>query len=172
MASGSCPSESPTATIIAMRTETKEQKAQAAAELAAENAAEPATPKEYLWYFAIGSMMNPTSMQLRNLFPRRSKPGILHGWSLVFRGPGGMGDIKEDPEGSFHGILHELTTAEFKHLDTIEGLYLRTAVTVLDYEGNNVEAFASVPHRAHTTHRTASLVTVSPRTRAWSRPKL
>jgi hypothetical protein len=88
-------------------------------------------------------MMNPTSMNLRNLFPRQSKPGILYGWKLVFRGGGGMGDIDQgEPEDNFHGVLHQLTKTEFKHLDAIESIYVRTAVKVTLYDGTLVDAYA------------------------------
>ncbi len=66
-----------------------------------ENASEP----ELVWYFAIGSMCNPTSMNLREMFPKQSMPGILHGWKLVFHGKGGMGNIEADTSESFHGVL-------------------------------------------------------------------
>ena len=87
--------------------------------------------------------MNPTSLNLRNLFPRQSRPGILYGWKLVFRGGGGMGDI--DPgseEDHFHGILHQVTEAEFKHLDSIESIYSRVPVKVTCYDGTIIEAGA------------------------------
>jgi hypothetical protein len=87
-------------------------------------------------------MMNLTSMNLRNLYPKQSMPGVLHGWKLVFRTAGGMGDIDESPEDSFHGILHQLTVSEFKHLDTIEGYYRRTPVKVSTYDGKVIDAFA------------------------------
>jgi hypothetical protein len=90
-------------------------------------------------------MCNLTSMNLRNLFPKQSLPGVLKGWKLVFRGSGGMGDIDpcEDPEDpGFHGVLHQLTHAEFKHLDEIESIYERVPVKVDTYDGRVIDAFA------------------------------
>ena len=69
---------------------------------------------------------------------RLTTAGILRDWKLVFRGMGGMGDIQAVPGASFHGILHHLTCAEFKHLDTIEATYLRTPVEVECYDGTKV----------------------------------
>jgi len=98
--------------------------------------------EDLLWYFAIGSMMNITSMNLRGLFPKQSLPGILRGWELVFRGVGGMGDIDQKEGASFHGILHQLTPAQFAMLDKIEMTYNRTPVNVECYDGTIVSAFA------------------------------
>ena len=55
---------------------------------------------------------------------------------------GGMGDIEHAPGESFHGILHELSCDEFKHLDQIEAIYERRPVTVRTYDGREVEALA------------------------------
>lgn len=135
------PLSSPTPVLIGSFTETKIGIKDAL--LASESIQEKEVKEEEkLWYFAIGSMMNPTSMELRNLKPTKSMPGILRGWKLVFRGMGGMGDILESPSDHFHGILHHLTSSEFKHLDTIEGSYLRTPVNIELYNGNHVDAFA------------------------------
>lgn len=86
-------------------------------------------------------MCNPTSLNLRTIFPSRSVPGVLAGWKLMFRGAGGMGDVDQGTdEDSFHGILHLVTPAEFKHLDSIESIYNRVQVPVKMYDGTVVEA--------------------------------
>lgn len=88
-------------------------------------------------------MCNPTSLNLRMIFPTRSQPGILRGWKLMFRGGGGMGDIdRGTAEDSFHGILHLVTPTEFKHLDSIESIYDRVPVEVECYDGTVVQAGA------------------------------
>ena len=43
-----------------------------------------------VWYFAIGSMMNPTSMKARDLHPIKSMPAILQDCLLEFFGSEGM----------------------------------------------------------------------------------
>jgi len=134
-------SPSPSSAILAAFSEPKDVQ-QCAAAKAAQEANEPKKEEELLWYFAIGSMINLTSMNLRNLFPRQSMPGVLHGWKLVFRGVGGMGDIEEAAGESFHGVLHQLTCAEFQHLDSIEAVYKRTPVVVDTYDGRKINAFA------------------------------
>ena len=37
-----------------------------------------------LWYFAFGSMCNPTSLSRRGLFPTASHPAQLQGYKLAF----------------------------------------------------------------------------------------
>ena len=38
------------------------------------------------WYFAIGSMINPTSLMLRDLHPLESHPAMIHDFELIFSG--------------------------------------------------------------------------------------
>lgn len=126
---------------LCARTESKRAHAQCEEEAQAERK-DPPAKEEMLWYFAIGSMMNPTSMNLRNLHPKKSMPGILRDYKLVFRGGGGMGDVDPEPGASFHGVLHLLTPAEFTHLDAIEAIYDRLPVKVETYDGGSVDALA------------------------------
>ena len=107
----------------------------------------PDTQAEFSWYFAIGSMINPTSLSLRKLEPLESYPGILRGWRLVFRGDCGMASIlpiesqlpslnnHSIPRDDFHGVLHRLTKDQMAKLDVIENSYERLEVYVECYDG-------------------------------------
>jgi len=75
------------------------------------------------WYFAIGSMMNPVSMQLREIVPIESHPAEIKDWELVFRGPGGMGSIEAKENATLYGVLHLLTETEMASLDKMEMSY-------------------------------------------------
>jgi hypothetical protein len=77
------------------------------------------------WYFAIGSMINPTSMKLRDLIPVESHPGELKGYELQFRGPAGMGSVNAKEGGVTYGVLHLLTEKDMAALDVMETGYLR-----------------------------------------------
>jgi hypothetical protein len=86
-------------------------------------------PEGYEWYMAIGSMMNPTSLALRELTPVRSYPARVPGWQLVFKGKGGMASIDRVDSEHFHGVLHLMSHADMKTLDSIESIYNRHPVT-------------------------------------------
>jgi len=49
----------------------------------------------YVNYFAIGSMINPVSINLRDIYPIKSLPAELYGYELVFVGLGGMASIEQ-----------------------------------------------------------------------------
>ena len=87
---------------------------------------------DILNYFAIGSMMNPTSLSLRNIHPTcNSRPAELLNYELKFFGPMGFAEAVPVPpppqEGSststssFHGVIHTVTLEEMKRLNDIEG---------------------------------------------------
>lgn len=88
----------------------------------------------YHWYFATGSMCNPTSLKLRGITPIESYPAILRGWRIVFDGTAGMANVMEDSNASFHGVLHRITHDEMIVLDKIEGSYDRLPVTAELYD--------------------------------------
>jgi hypothetical protein len=48
--------------------------------------------KDVIWYFAIGSMTNPTSLETRNLTPLVSVPGEALDYKLYFYGGLGMAE--------------------------------------------------------------------------------
>ncbi len=101
-------------------------------------------------YFAIGSMTNDVSLSLRELQPISSKPAVLRGHTLVFRGSGGMATVEEmsedfapcDEDGDLlrtpfvnetHGVLHLLSRKQMALLDQYEGGYNRKICTVNTY---------------------------------------
>jgi len=86
-------------------------------------------------YFAIGSMMNPTSMKLRELKPVSSRPATLVDFRVTFRGPQGMAFAEAQEGGSWEGILHSLTPTDMEALDKIEMGYNRTPATCRLYNG-------------------------------------
>ena len=57
------------------------------------------------WYFAIGSMMSPKSMENRNIVPLTSAPAELFDYELKFFGGMGFGEAVNKPGASFHGVL-------------------------------------------------------------------
>ena len=57
------------------------------------------------WYFAIGSMMSPKSMENRNIVPLKSAPAELFDYDLKFFGGMGFGEAVHKPGASFHGVL-------------------------------------------------------------------
>ena len=110
-------------------------------------------------------MINPTSLKLRKLAPIDSRPAILRGWRLVFRGDCGMASILEcdspllapidpqvdpslqhryrcsaPPRPDFHGVLHRLSMDQMRKLDVIESSYDRLEVYVDLYDGTRQKA--------------------------------
>jgi hypothetical protein len=106
-------------------------------------------------YFAIGSMTNSVALSLRDLSPISSKPAMLMGYRMVFRGSGGMAsaepieeyepcatDAAAYPFDCIHGVLHLLTAADMRLLDEYEGGYVRRQCKVTLYNGTtHIHAF-------------------------------
>ena len=90
--------------------------------------------QKFVWYFAIGSMMNPISLHLRDLTPLMSYPARCPNHKMIFRGPMGMGDIESCPEAEFHGVVHLLSAEHMACLDTIELGYNRILVNSINYQ--------------------------------------
>jgi hypothetical protein len=95
----------------------------------------------YVWYFAIGSMINPVSMYLRGLTPLTSYPARCPHYQLVFRQPCGMADIEESKENEFHGVVHLLPMEQMRSLDQVEHMYRRLIVNVHNYRGEAHRVF-------------------------------
>ncbi|CAF1091008.1 unnamed protein product [Rotaria sordida] len=96
----------------------------------------------FVWYFAIGSMINPISLYLRDLTPIISYPVICKDYKIVFRSPNGMADIEACLDAEFHGVVHLLTNEQMKHLDEIEFTYHRIKIKCIDYQGQYHTAYA------------------------------
>ena len=73
-----------------------------------------------VWYFAIGSMLNPNSLANRDLSPLVSIPGEALDHKIYFFGSSGYAEAIPDVGSSFHGVLHKMTTENMKVLDSIE----------------------------------------------------
>ncbi|CAF3875071.1 unnamed protein product [Rotaria sp. Silwood1] len=88
----------------------------------------PSSYPEYVYNFAYGANLQPKVLSgRRKIQPIESIPGILEGWQLMFdlRGIPAVepcfGNIKENPDAEIHGVLHKMTSKEFKHLLATEG---------------------------------------------------
>mmetsp|Transcript_22613 Transcript_22613/g.52183 ORF Transcript_22613/g.52183 Transcript_22613/m.52183 type:complete len:314 (+) Transcript_22613:50-991(+) len=78
-----------------------------------------------IWYFAIGSMMNPTSLSLREIVPIESHPAEILDHKLYFFGRFGMAEGLPSPGDSFHGVVHKVDKENMEKLDKIESGYIR-----------------------------------------------
>jgi hypothetical protein len=118
----------------------------------------PSSYPEYVYNFAYGSNMYPNVLSgRRRIHPVESIPGVLEGWQLTFdlSGIPGVepcfGNIKENPNSEVHGVLHKVTSKEFKRLIATErgsGVdvngYVPFKVNVHAYDGRIIEAYALV----------------------------
>lgn len=72
-------------------------------------------------YFAIGAMINSTSMSLRGLHPVSSRPATLLNFQRIFRGAMGMAVAEPAPGLEMEGALHEMPHEQMDRLDEYEG---------------------------------------------------
>lgn len=91
--------------------------------------------QDYIWYFAIGSMMNKVSLNSRGIFPVESRPAEILDYDLVFFGGAGMAVAEAKKGKSFHGVLHKVTQKEMEVLDGIERVYQRVPSKARLYDG-------------------------------------
>jgi len=88
-------------------------------------------------YFAIGAMMNPTSVKNRNLnleVNHPARPGILRDHKLNFFGPQGFAEVVYEEGSCLHGVVYEnVPTDQMKELDLIERDYIRKYVDIQIY---------------------------------------
>jgi len=92
-----------------------------------------------VWYFAIGSMINPTSLAARGLKPKQSEPAELIDHRLLWKGSEGMASQEAAPGESFHGVLHLMSAEHMKKLDAIELSYDQVKVNARLYNGSMKE---------------------------------
>ncbi|CAF4871022.1 unnamed protein product [Rotaria sp. Silwood1] len=93
--------------------------------------------RKFVWYFAIGSMINPISIYLRDIIPLMSYPAKCPNHKIVFRAPNGMADIEACPEAEFHGVIHLLSDEQMSRLDAIEATYHRIIINSSNYQEQN-----------------------------------
>ena len=91
--------------------------------------------EDYVEYFAIGSMMNKTSLAMRDLRPAKSRPAFLKDFELIFGTKGGMAAARPGLGCEMHGVVHRITKWELAGLDKIELLYVKEKVEVFVYDG-------------------------------------
>ena len=92
---------------------------------------------DFVEYFAIGSMMNPISLKMRGLNPRKSRPGILRDYELIFVMAHGMAaarkadSVQNDSKKSIHGVLHQVSRAEMDILSKSESTYVKEEKVII-----------------------------------------
>ena len=92
---------------------------------------------DFVEYFAIGSMMNPTSLKMRGLNPLKSRPGILRDYELIFVMAHGMAaarkvdSVPNDSKKSIHGVLHQVSRAEMDILSKSESTYVKEEKVII-----------------------------------------
>merc|ERR1712157_718678 len=95
--------------------------------------------EEYIWYFAIGSMCNPTSITNRELTAIESFPAEVIDYRLEFFGPSGVAGAVPEKGKTFHGVLHKMTASDKNKLDVIELGYDAVPCRVKLYDGSIVD---------------------------------
>jgi hypothetical protein len=98
-----------------------------------------------VWYCAIGSMVNPTSLANRNLRPLHSIAVEVLDFERTFRGHSdsakiGMAFAEPCVGSSFHAVLHLMSATDMKALDDMEAGYVRVAATCRQYDGKQLDA--------------------------------
>jgi hypothetical protein len=88
----------------------------------------------YIWYLAIGSMINPISLHLRDIKPLISYPAKCLDHRLVFRDHTGMADIEPCKGEEFDGVVHLVPIEQMIRLDQVEHMYKRITVNIIDYQ--------------------------------------
>ena len=80
-------------------------------------------------------MMNPISLNNREIHPLESKPAEIQDYKIVFFGSAGMACADPEVGASFHGVLHKVTAKEMMVLDKIESVYSRIPSKAKLYDG-------------------------------------
>jgi len=84
-------------------------------------------------------MGNPISLANRDLTVLHSVPAIVSNYALHFLGPSGMAGAVYQDGASFHGVLHQMSSADKRKLDQIELGYDAVPCTVRLYDGTTNE---------------------------------
>jgi gamma-glutamylcyclotransferase (GGCT)/AIG2-like uncharacterized protein YtfP len=85
-------------------------------------------------------MMNPVSLNNREVFPAQSVPAEIIDYKIYFFGLMGMAEAVPEEGQSFHGVLHKVNKNQMEILDQIEGGYTRVAAKVKLYDETIIEA--------------------------------
>jgi len=70
-----------------------------------------------VWYGGIGSMMSPTALSLRKIFPSKSIWCSIDGFRKIFVKPSGMATLYKDEGAVVHCVAHLITSEELKILE-------------------------------------------------------
>ena len=87
---------------------------------------------DWVEYFAIGSMMNPVSLNMRGLNPVKSRPGILKNYELIFVMAHGMAAARLCDSSNIHGVLHRVAKTELDVLNKSESTYVIGKKVIID----------------------------------------
>lgn len=93
------------------------------------------------FYFAYGSNMDGSTLRgRRGIEWSRAAPALARGWRLaldkpsLLGTPGAMARIAPDPSSEVWGVLYEIATDDYEHLEFTEGVriahYCRAAIAV------------------------------------------
>jgi gamma-glutamylcyclotransferase (GGCT)/AIG2-like uncharacterized protein YtfP len=103
--------------------------------------------KKFL-YFSYGSNMDIKQMKERCPSAVKVENGCIDNYTLVFNRKGdyrdgGVASIEPAFEQKVHGVIFEITEADFNHLDDIENpkSYVRKQMPVYGYSGNELDCY-------------------------------
>ena len=107
----------------------------------------------FVEYFAIGSMMNPVSLRMRDVNPIKSRPGILKGYELIFVTVNGWAAARQcksnirQASAEIHGVLHTITRDSMNELDKLESSYVKgkhVSIELYQYDDLDEEGFCGM----------------------------
>lgn len=93
--------------------------------------------RKFVWFFSMGSLMNPISLYLRNITPIMSYPAKCLDYKMIFRGLNGMADIETCPGSELHGVVHLLSAEQMSSLDETELTYHRILIHSINYQSQS-----------------------------------
>ena len=106
---------------------------------------------DHLWYFAYGSnMARAIFLEMRRMEPLAARAAWLDDHRLCFNIPIGPGEravanLTQEAGARTHGVIYQLSPADFDRLDGTEGvsfgLYQRVPVAVMTTEHGVVDAW-------------------------------
>ena len=86
--------------------------------------------EETVEYFAIGSMMNLVSINMRGIYPLESRSACLHDYELFFGMESGFAAARRALCSEMNGVVHRITRQELDMLNKLEVWYVKDLVEV------------------------------------------
>jgi predicted heme/steroid binding protein/gamma-glutamylcyclotransferase (GGCT)/AIG2-like uncharacterized protein YtfP len=90
------------------------------------------------WYFAIGSMMHPQSLEHRNVIPLESHASEIMDHRIYFFSSIGFAEAIPAQGQTFHGVMHLVNEPTMQNLDKLEQGYRRTTAMARRYDTNEL----------------------------------